>query len=174
MSQSPPPSDVGWLYQSHHGWIRALLNRKLGNASDAAELAHDVFVRLLSNPRTFPSDAHARAYLSTMSRNVCVDFWRRRKVEQAWLEVLAGRPQACMPSEEHQAMVLEALQQVQGMLEKLAAPVARAFLLSQLHGLGYRAIAEQLEVSERTVTSYMAQAMFQCALLEAELDAALV
>lgn len=37
-----PPSqlDVGWLYQAHHGWIRAWLNKKLGNSSDAAELAH--------------------------------------------------------------------------------------------------------------------------------------
>ncbi|MDN7143030.1 sigma-70 family RNA polymerase sigma factor [Pseudomonas sp. JQ170] len=174
MPQSPTHSDIGCLYQSHHGWIRALLNRKLGNASDAAELAHDVFVRLLSNPRHFPSDAHARAYLSAMSRNVCVDFWRRRRVEMAWLEVLASRPQACMPSEEHQAMVLEALQQVQGMLEKLAPPVAKAFLLAQLHGLSYRAIAELMGVSERTVTSYMAKAMLHCALLEAELDAALL
>ncbi|MEE1923984.1 sigma-70 family RNA polymerase sigma factor [Pseudomonas sp. 148P] len=173
MPRSPSPSDVGWLYQEHHGWVRALLKRKLGNASDAAELAHDVFVRLLAQPREFPDDAHARAWLGSVSRNVCVDFWRRRRVEQAWLETLANRPDACMPSEEHQAMVLEALEQVQAMLEKLPKAVAEAFLLAQLHGLGYRAIAERLGVSERTVTSYMAKAMFQCMLLEAELDAAL-
>lgn len=173
MPRSPSPSDVGWLYQEHHGWIRALLRRKLGNASDAAELAHDVFLRLLSQPREFSSEAHARAYLNAASRNVCVDFWRRRRVEQAWLETLAGRSEDCMPSEEHRALVLEALLQVQAMLEKLPAPVAEAFLLAQLHGLGYRAIAERMGVSERTVTSYMAKAMFQCALLEAELDAAL-
>ncbi|MDR0281341.1 MAG: sigma-70 family RNA polymerase sigma factor [Paucimonas sp.] len=173
MPRSPSPSDVGWLYQEHHGWVRALLKRKLGNASDAAELAHDVFLRLLAQPREFPDDAHARAWLGSVSRNVCVDFWRRRRVEQAWLETLASRPDACMPSEEHQAMVLEALEQVQAMLEKLPKAVAEAFLLAQLHGLGYRAIAERLGVSERTVTSYMAKAMFQCMLLEAELDAAL-
>jgi len=173
MPRSPSPSDVGWLYQEHHGWVRSLLRRKLGNASDAAELAHDVFVRLLAQPREFPSDAHARAWLGSVSRNVCVDFWRRRRVEQAWLETLASRPDACMPSEEHQAMVLEALGQVQAMLEKLPPAVAEAFVLAQLHGLGYRAIAERMGVSERTVTSYMAKAMFQCMLLEAELDAAL-
>lgn len=160
-------------YLAHHGWVRAWLNRKLGNASDAADLAHDVFVRLLSKPRAFESDGHARAYLSAMSRHVCVDFWRRRQVEHAWLDALASRPEDFAPSEEHRAMVLEALQQVHAMLRRLPEKVAEAFLLAQLHGLGYREIAERLQVSERTVTTYMAQAMFQCLLLEAELDEAL-
>ncbi|MNP84261.1 hypothetical protein D3C76_1834960 [compost metagenome] len=33
---------VQLYYLENHGWIRAWLNRKLGNASDAADLAHDV------------------------------------------------------------------------------------------------------------------------------------
>ncbi|WCD81834.1 sigma-70 family RNA polymerase sigma factor [Pseudomonas sp. TUM22785] len=164
---------VQHYYVEHHGWIRAWLQRKLGNASDAADLAHDVFLRLLSRPRQFDSDTHARAYLSAMSRHVCVDFWRRQQVERAWAEVLAGQPEAVAPSEEHRAMVLEALQQVHAMLASLPPKVAEAFLLAQMQGLGYRAIAERLGVSERTVTSYMAQAMFKCLLLEAELDEAL-
>lgn len=173
MPPSPDLSNVGWLYQEHHGWVRAWLSKKLGNASDAAELAHDVFVRLLSKPKAFDSEGHARAYLSAMSRHVCVDFWRRQRVERAWLDVLASRPEHCMPSEEHRAMVLEALQQVQAMLERLPPNVAEAFMLAQVQGLSYQAIAERLGVSARTVTHYMSKAMFQCLLLEAELDEAL-
>ncbi|MCO8171316.1 sigma-70 family RNA polymerase sigma factor [Pseudomonas sp. 21LCFQ02] len=161
-------------YTAHHGWIHAWLNKRLGNASDAADLAHDVFVRLLARPRQFDSDSHARAYLHTMSRHVCVDFWRRREVEHAWFEVLASRPETYAPSEEHRAVILEALQQVHTMLAKLPPRVAEAFLLAQLDGLTYRKIAEQLGVSQRTVTKYLAQAMFQCLLLEVELDEALI
>ena len=116
---------------AHHGWIQRWLARKLGNVSDAAELAHDVFVRLLTHPREFGSDGHARAYLSTLSRNVCVDFFRRKQVEQAWLEVLASRPEACAPSEEHRALVLEALVHLQAMLDRLPVKVSEAFCLAQ-------------------------------------------
>lgn len=165
---------VEGYYSAHHGWIQAWLSKRLGNVSDAADLAHDVFLRLLSKPRQFDSDSHARAYLHAMSRHVCVDFWRRREVEQAWLDVLASRPEICTPSEEHRAMVLEALQQVHSMLARLPEQVAEAFLLAQLQGLTYREIAVQLGVSERTVTKYLAQAMYQCLLLEMELDEALV
>jgi RNA polymerase sigma-70 factor (ECF subfamily) len=176
MSATPPSyqQQVHGYYVEHHGWVRAWLNRKLGNSSDAADLAHDVFLRLLSKPQAFDSDGHARAYLSAVSRHVCIDFWRRRQVEQAWLDTLASRPDDYAPSEEHRAMVLEALQQVHAMLRRLPEKIAEAFLLAQLHGLSYKQIAERLAVSERTVTSYMAQAMFQCLLLEAELDEALV
>ncbi|NWL78741.1 RNA polymerase subunit sigma-24 [Pseudomonas taiwanensis] len=173
MSTPSYQRQVELYYRENHGWIRAWLNRKLGNASDAADLAHDVFVRLLSRPRTFDNESHARAYLSGMSRNVCVDFWRRRQVEQAWLEVLASRPEAFVPSEEHRLLVLEALQQVHAMLCRLPTKVAEAFLLAQLHGLGYKDIAQRLGVSERSVTRYIADAMYQCLLLEAELDEAL-
>lgn len=44
-----PPYSVGSLYVVHHGWIQRWLARKLGNVSDAAELAHDVFLRLLGH-----------------------------------------------------------------------------------------------------------------------------
>jgi len=160
-------------YLAHHGWVRAWLNRKLGNASDAADLAHDVFLRLLAKPRHFDSDGHVRAYLGAMSRHVCVDFWRRQEVERAWLEVLGSRPETFAPSEEHRAMVLEALQQVHAMLASLPDRVAEAFLLAQIQGFGYREIGERLGVSERSVTNYMARAMYQCLLLEMELDESL-
>ncbi|MNT11449.1 putative RNA polymerase sigma factor FecI [compost metagenome] len=88
--------------------------------------------------------------------------------------MLASRPEVFAPSEEHRVIVLEALQQVHAMLARLPHKVAEAFLLAQLHGLGYKAIAEQLGVSERSVTRYIADAMYQCLLLEAELDEALV
>lgn len=165
--------EVKAYYLEHHGWVRAWLARKLGNASDAADLAHDVFLRLLAKPRQFENDGHARAYLSLMSRHLCVDFWRRQEVERAWLEVLANRPEAVAPSEEHRAIVLEALQQVHTMLAGLPNKVAEAFLLAQVQGLGYREISERLGVSERSITKYMARAMYQCLLLEAELDEAL-
>lgn len=165
---------VATLYVENHGWIQQWITRRLGNASDAAELAQDVFVRLLAKPREFESDAHARAYLSRTSLHLCVDFWRRKQLEKAWAEALAQVPESHWPSMEHQAIILETLGQLQDLLERLPPKVAEAFSLSQLHGLGYREIAERFGVSERTVTKYIAQAMFQCALLEAELDGALL
>jgi RNA polymerase sigma-70 factor (ECF subfamily) len=48
----------------------------------------------------------------------------------------------------------------------LPTPVRRAFLWSQLEGLGYQQIAERLQVSERTIKRYMAQAYEHCLLVD--------
>ena len=175
-SSSTPPVphvDVRTLYVNHHAWLLGWLRKRMRHGDHAADLAHDIFVQILGKPEQLQELRQPRAWLSTVAHGLLVDRVRRQRVERAWLEVLASRPEHCMPSEEHRAMVVEALQQVQAMLERLPRNVAEAFMLAQLQGLSYQAIAEHLGVSARTVTHYMSQAMFQCLLLEAELDEAL-
>ena len=62
-------------------------------------------------------------------------------------------------------MVMETLHEIDAMLDSLPPLVKRAFLLSQLNGLKYDTIAEQLGVSLITVKRYMKQAFVQCLML---------
>jgi RNA polymerase sigma-70 factor (ECF subfamily) len=59
-------------------------------------------------------------------------------------------------------LILETLHEIDAMLDSLPALVRRAFLLSQLAGMKYEDIAEQLGVSLITVKRYMKQAFLQC------------
>jgi len=155
------------LYSDHHGWLSSWLRRRLGNAYDAADMAHDVYLRLLQKPREFDSFEGARAYLSTMAKGMCADLWRRREIEQVWLETLAVQPEAIAPSPEQRAIAIDALCEVDRMLQKLPVKAANAFVMAQIHGMTYKEIAAELAVSDRMVKKYMAQAMLHCALIEA-------
>lgn len=115
-----------------------------------------------------------RSYLATIARGLCIDHWRRRQLEKAWLDSLALCPEATQPSPEQRAIIVETLYEVDAMLARLPKKVSQAFLLAQLHGLPYKQIAQQLGVCERMVKKYMAQALLHCAILEAELDGMLV
>ncbi|PWC12061.1 RNA polymerase subunit sigma-24 [Brenneria roseae subsp. americana] len=163
-------ADIHQLYHQHHGWLQGLLRKRLGNLCDAADLAQDVFLRLLLKPRQFDSHAGARAYLSVMAQGMCVDLWRKREIERAWLNSLAAQPEPVTLSAEHNHIILETLYQVDAMLRALPEKVYAAFLMAQVQGLTYREIATALSVSERMVKKYMAQAMLHCVLLEAEID----
>ncbi|WP_371865238.1 sigma-70 family RNA polymerase sigma factor [Duganella aquatilis] len=156
--------DVGSLYSSHHGWLHNWLWRKLGCRDGAADIAHDTFVRLL-DAGTVETLREPRAYLSTIANGLLVNHWRRLTLERAYLEALALQDAALEPSPEERALTLEALMQVDAMLAKLSSKAREAFLLSQIDGLTYAAIAEHLQVSERMVKKYMAQAMLQCLLI---------
>ncbi|MNE81001.1 putative RNA polymerase sigma factor FecI [compost metagenome] len=58
--------------------------------------------------------------------------------------------------------MLETLHEIDAMLDTLPPLVKRAFLLSQIGGMKYEDIAEQIGVSLITVKRYMKQAFLQC------------
>lgn len=155
------------LYSDHHGWLQGWLRRKLGNTFDAADIAQDVFIRILT--RQQPAQiAEPRAYLSAIARGLVIDHWRRRELEQAWLQTLAAMPEAEAPPPESRLLFLEALLAVDRLLDSLKPPIRRAFLLAQLEGLTCPLIAERLGVSLATVERYMAKALRHCYRLQFE------
>ena len=157
------------LYCDHHDWLQGWLRRRLGNAADAADLAHDAFVRLISGGfrQRFDSQAEARAYLRTTAQNLCINLWRRQEIERAWLETLAVLPQDCYPSAERQAMVLQALEEISAMLQALSPRAARAFTLAVVCNMSDDEVGAELGVSGRMVRKYVAQAMLGCLSLRA-------
>lgn len=161
------PADIGALYGEHHSWLLGWLRRRLAGADDAADLAHDTFLRLLgvqAQGRPLPL-REPRAYLTTVARNLLINHVRRQALEQAWLDAVAHLPQAMAPSPEQRLLVLETLREVDRMLDGLPSKAREAFLLAQLDGLTYREVALQLGVTERTIKRYMAEAFTQCILL---------
>lgn len=154
------------LYRDHHGWLESWLRRRMGNAWDAADLSQDAFLRVLASSQKIADMREPRAYLLTVGKRLLSNFYARRSLEHAYLEALAQMPEDSAPSPEQRWLLLETLHALDELLDGLPAQVRRAFLLSQLDGLGYRDIAERLEVSERTVKRYMAQAYEHCLLVD--------
>lgn len=153
--------EVHDLYSDHHGWLCGWLRRRLSSSFDAADLAQDVFMRLLARQR--PVEAREpRAFLSTIAHGLVVEHWRRRELEQAWLETLAAMPQAQEISPESRLIFLETLLEIDRMLDALKPPVRTAFLLAQLDGLTCPQIALRLGVSLATVERYIARALRGC------------
>lgn len=150
------------LYVDHQSWLNGWLRRQLGCSQKAADLAQDTFLRVLMKDQSLEAIREPRAYLHTIARGLLINHWRRRQIEQAYLDAIALQPEAVTPSPESQTLVIETLLQVDAMLTRLPQKVRRAFLLSQLHGMTYAAIAAELEVSERMIKKYMAQAMLHC------------
>nr|WP_260856003.1 sigma-70 family RNA polymerase sigma factor [Pseudomonas psychrotolerans] len=154
------------LYRDHSGWLQAWLRRRLGSEWDAADLSQETFLRLVRNPQVLGELQEPRAYLLTIGKRLLINLQRKRSLEQAYLDALAELPEACAPSPEQRWVLLETLQALDELLDGLPPAVRLAFLLSQLEGLTYREIGERLQVSERTIKRYMAQAYEHCLLAD--------
>ncbi len=151
------------LFTDHQPWLIGRLQQRLRNVAEAEDVASETFLRVISY-RRLHSMQEPRAYLTTVAKNVLVQFWRRRDLERAWIETLAALPEATAPSPEERAMLLESLERIAIALDRLSPKARTAFLLSQLDGLTYDEIAERIGMSARMVRRYMADGLRACML----------
>jgi RNA polymerase sigma-70 factor (ECF subfamily) len=147
------------IYDAHHGWLECWLRKRLGNASDAADIAQDTFVRVLSREMAM---REPRAMLTTIAQGMVANLYRRRDIEVAYAQALAARPEQHAMSPETRAIMLETLVEIDALLNSLPPLVRDAFLLSQLDGMGQADIAARLGISLATVKRHIARAMLQC------------
>lgn len=156
-----PSNPVEVLYNDHHHWLTGWLRRKLGCPDNAADLAQDTFIRVLS-ARQAPTLIEPRAFLTTVAKRVLFNFYRRQDLERAYLEALAQMPEHVAPSEEDRAIILQTLLELDQLLDGLPKQVKRAFLLAQLEGLTYAQIGAQLGISIATVKRHLTKAAMRC------------
>ncbi len=154
--------DVRALYHAHHGWLHTWLRKKLGNPFDAADLAHDTFLRLMATRKTRNLGSEPRALLTHVAKGLIVDHWRRQAVERAYLDTLASQPECHAPSPETRLLILESLCLLDNMLRAMPGKTRDVFLLAQLDGLSYADIAHQMGMALITVKRHMRKGFIAC------------
>lgn len=161
-SEYASPPSVELLYLDHHQWLQGWLRRRLGDAHQAADLAHDAFVRLMSGQRA-SFGTEPRALLTHIAKGLVVDHWRRQEIERAYLEAVAHLPEPQVPSAESQILIVEALLRIDAMLSTLPGRIREIFLLAQLDGLTLQEIAERTNTPVITVRRHIHKALVACA-----------
>jgi len=159
---------VAWeeLVRLHHRRVYNVCYRFTGSAEDADDLTQEVFIRLFRTLGSYePGKGSFVTWLTTMSRNLLVDHFRRSRQDRVTDSLDAGlgpeedsatmadqlaspvpAPDQHIQSRERQAMVHAALQ-------KLSPELREAVILRDLQDLDYRDIAQVLKVPEGTVKS---------------------
>lgn len=164
MPETSSSQSLQQVYLDNHGWLQQWLRRKTGCREQAADLAQDTFMRLLSQ-RKVEELNQPRAYLSRVARSLMIDQFRRRLLEQAYLESLAALPEPIEISPQDRTIILETLLQIDQVLDRLGPRTREIFLLAQLDGLSHAAIGRQLNLSTNTVSKHFVRAMAHCLLL---------
>lgn len=161
VGDSTNPQLVGLLYSDHRDWLFGWLRKSLQCPQRAADISQDTFLRLLARP-DLQAPREPRALLTTIAKGLLADQFRRSALERAYLDELARAPESCQASPEEQALLLEALGEIDRLLGQLSSKARAAFLFNRLDGLGHGEIAERLGVSPSRVRQYLAQGLRQC------------
>lgn len=149
------------LYLEHHGWLCHWLRQKVGCAHHAEDLAQDTFISILLSPQLL-AIRQPRPFLATVARRLVANYYRRKTIEESYLQALSELPAIDAPSPEVRQQTLEMLEQLDQALDGLPAHVREAFLLAHLQGMRYCDIAERLRVSTSSVKQYLQRANLHC------------
>ena len=155
MPPGEPPfqSVIHGLYSDHHGWLFTWLRKKLGCAHNAADLAHDTFVRVLE------SDAagvqQPRAYLHQTARNIAVDGYRREDRRGAMESEAIDESVSSSGDPEHFMHAVQLADSIERALAELPVNCRKVFVWQKIEGLTQAEIAERLGLSKNMVEKYM-------------------
>lgn len=129
---------------------------------DARDIVQQAFERYMcvAEPQKIEQP---RAYLYQLVRNLAVDGLRRDKVraEHARREASSEEP-ACVDAPLRSVLGGERLQVLQRIIETLPAKRRRAFVLSRVHQMSYREIAEAMGISTDGVKKHVLRALETC------------
>jgi RNA polymerase sigma-70 factor (ECF subfamily) len=159
-AQRGEPGAFRQLVETYQRPVFALLSRMLqarGLAAQVEDLAQETFVRVHRALPEFGRDGRRRlgGWVLTIAARLAIDELRRRAPEPLGSE-LAQLPGPARTDEPAERRALRAA--IERAVERLSPEHRAAFLLREVHGLEYEAIAEALGIDLGTVKSRLGRA----------------
>jgi RNA polymerase sigma-70 factor (ECF subfamily) len=129
----------------------------VGRHEEAEDLTQEVFVKIFKSLATFDRRANFQTWLISISRNVCIDHYRRVRQERLTLDRQVDPNELSPVSQDPgPAAAIEQQDRVELLREALAAlpeSLRTAVLMRDLQELTYQEIADRLRLPEGTVKS---------------------
>jgi len=151
---------VGQIYQQHYRWLCTRLSYRTGCPDSAEDIAAETFLKVWTLPD--PSAIREpRALLTTIAYRLLYERWRRRDLEHAHLQHLAGVPQALHPSPQEQLILIESLLAIERRLD-VSGHAKAVFVHRQLDGMTYAQISARLGLSLGRIHQLMTLALHCC------------
>ena len=129
----------------------------VGKHDEAEDLAQDIFLKLFKSLDTFDRRANFQTWLMSVSRNLCIDHYRRVRKERKTIDRHVDANQLSPIS--HGQSQVDALEQrdrvalLRQALASLPETFRTAVLMRDIQELSYQEIADTLRLPEGTVKS---------------------
>ena len=133
------------IVRTHQARMLAVACRRVRNEDDARDLVQDAFMRVFKSIASFAGESSLATWMHRILINLITDF--QRKSRPATVEIDENLP---APVETRSQEIQARLQKA---VESLSEGHRAAFLLREVDGESYAAIAERLAISEGTVMS---------------------
>jgi RNA polymerase sigma-70 factor (ECF subfamily) len=133
--------------------------RYMRNQHDAEEIVQEVFVKLWENRENLNLELSFSGYLFTIARNTIFNQNRKKVNEQAYHDYVRNYLETYSCKTEDDLIYADIKSLIDKVVEELPPQRKLIYKLSRESGLSYREIAQQLNLSERTVEAHIRLAL---------------
>jgi RNA polymerase sigma-70 factor (ECF subfamily) len=154
------------IVQRYHRRIYNICYRFSGSPDQAQDLTQEVFIKMYGSLKSYDSQRAAfMTWMTTITRNLLVDYFRKTKQERMTdsLDAATSEHEDALPLSERipdkapppdaRVQSRETKEAVHRALQKLSPDLREAVILRDLQDMDYREIATVLRVPEGTVKS---------------------
>jgi RNA polymerase sigma-70 factor (ECF subfamily) len=158
----------GGLYETHYGLVYRVCYRYTKNPEEAADLAHEVFLKVHGSFSTFEGNSQTSTWLYRVASNHCLDHlrWKKRQADlmvDYGDDLLSSRvPEAAADN--------PARRLFRRLMDGMDAANRQVVFLRFEVGLTHEEIGEICGVSRVAITKRLAKFQSQVVLLKAELS----
>ncbi len=124
----------------------------------AKDIVNDVFLSYWNKLNSKTEFNNAKSYLFTSTKNKCLESLRRKKIESKYAE-WAKKNLSTSTQIDNEATKYMRKEQLYASIRQLPPKCREVFMMSKQNGLTYVEIAEELDISIKTVENHMGRAM---------------
>ncbi len=146
------------LFDRYHKKVYNVSRRMNISHEDAEGVVQDVFLTLWEKRKLLDKDLSINAFIITIAKRLVYNKIRSQIVRTSHKEAEIGRGQSLYNSTEDYIIFSEMERNAQEGIERLPENRKQIFMLSKQSGLSNDEIAEQLNISKRTVENQLYRA----------------
>jgi len=147
------------IYQRYYRLLYIHALKKLNDEEEAKDIIQELFTTLWTKRETILQDTNFAAFLYTSVRNRVLDYFSHQKVASRYIDSLQGFIDTDPVSADDRVHERELLEFIQAEIQSLPPKMREVFLLSREENLSHKEIAEQLGISEQTVSKQISNAL---------------
>ena len=145
------------LFYEFYPSLCVFASRYISASETCEDIVQEVFFNIWKNRKSLNIHSSFRNFLVTSVRNSCTDYLRKQSSHNKYLENLP--PSYFFESPDQVYTIKELEEMLQAALDKLPPNVQAAFNMSRKQKMTYNEIAAEMNISPKTVESYISRAL---------------
>lgn len=147
------------LFKTHYKPLCRFAHSYLPDPDVAEEVVQNTFISFWEKRASIEVDTSLKAYLYRSVRNACLNELKRQKVRQIHANQVLAEGEPLTQASDHLTIRAELETKIQEALQTLPEQCRLIFKMSRFEELKYQEIADQLNLSVKTVENQMGKAL---------------